>query len=102
MLPDQGFFTVSCSASAILSTVNAKLDMASVPLYDCMWMARMFAYRLYDGDNNPNFVDSVICFIGTCLDSKAPTRLVADCVLLAGMLIGGKVNRRDLARLDKR
>ena len=98
MIPDQGFLTISCAVDIHC----IKLDMASVPLYDRMWMAHMFTYRLYNGDNNPDFVNSVIGFIGTCLDSKTPTRLVADCVLLAGMLIGIQINRRHLARLDKR
>ena len=98
MIPNEGFLTVSCA----VDICSVKLDMASVPLYDRMWMARMFTYRLYNGDSDPDFVDFVISFIGTCLDSKAPTRLVADCVLLAGMLIGGKIHRRHLARLDKR
>ena len=98
MIPDQGFLTISCA----IDICYVKLGMASVPLYDRMWMARMFMYRLYNGDNDPEFVDFVLGFIGTCLDSKAPTRLVADCVLLAGMLIGIKINRRHLARLDKR
>ena len=100
MIPDQGFLTVSCAVS--IYTFDAKLDMASVPFYDRMWMARMFTYRLYNEHNDPYLVNSVIDFIGTCLDSKASTRLVADCVLLAGMLMGRKFNRRHLARLDKR
>ena len=98
MIPDQGFLSVSCA----VDICSVKLDMASVPLYDCMWMARMSTYRLYNGDNNPGFVNFVIGFIGTCLDSDPPTRLAADCVLLAGMLMGGKADRRQLARLDKR
>ena len=93
MIPDQGFLTISCA----VDICYAKLDMASVPLYDCMWMACMFTYRLYNGDNIPGFVDLVIGFINTCLDSKAPTRLAADCVLLAGMLICVQINCRDLA-----
>ena len=103
MIPDQGVLTISC----VVNICYVKLDMASVPLCDRMWMARMFTYRLYthrlyNGDNSPDFVDFVIGFIDTCLDSKAPARLVADCVLLAGILIGQKINRRHLARLDKR
>ena len=99
VIPDHDFLAVSFAVDIHHSV---KLDMASIPLHDRMWIARMFTYRLYNGANGPHYVDSVIGFIGTCLDSKAPTRLVADCVLLAGMLLGGKVNRRDLARLDKR
>ena len=98
MVPDQGFLVVSCT----VDTLDLKLDMASVPLYDRMWMAHMFTYRLYNGGDNPDFVDFVIRFIGTCLGSKAPTRLAADCVLLAGLLLGGKFDRQHLARLDKR
>ena len=100
MIPDQGFLTIACTVETYL--FNCKLDMASVPLYDCMWMARMFTYRLCNGNDIPILADFVIGFINTCLDSEAPTRLAADCVLLAGMLIGQKINRRHLARLDKR
>ena len=65
-------------------------------------MAHMFTYRLHRGDNNPQFVTFLIDFIDTCLDLKSPTRLVADCVLLTGMLLGLQIDRQDLARLDKR
>ena len=99
MIPDQAFLTISC---AVDKHHRVKLDMASVQLYDCMWMAHMFTYRLYNGENGPDFVDYVISFIGFCLDSKAPPHLAAECVLLAGMLIGIQINRRHLARLDKR
>ena len=99
MIPDQGFLAVSFA----VDICSVKLDMASIPLHDRMWIAHMLTYRLYNGANDSNSdFKSVIGFIGTCLDSKAPTRLVADCMLLAGMLMGGKVNRRHLAQLDKR
>ena len=79
-----------------------ELNMKSLPLSDRMWMAHMFTYRLHWGNNHPKFVTLLIEFIDTCLDPKSPTRLVADCVLLAGMLLGLQVDRQYLARLDKR
>ena len=70
MIPEQDFLAVSC---AVVYTIDAKLDiMASVPLYDRMWIAHMFMYRLYSGDNDPDFVDSVSDFIGTYLDQGPP------------------------------
>lgn len=65
-------------------------------------MAQMFTYRLHKGNYRPKFVTLAINLIGICLDSKSPARLVADCILLASMLIGVQVNRQHLARLDKR
>ena len=97
MLPDKAFLVVCC---ALNSLVN--LDIASLPLSDRMWMAQMFTYRLHKGNYRPKFVTLAINLIGICLDSKSPARLVADCILLAGMLIGVQVNRQHLARLDKR
>ena len=63
----------------------------------------MFTYRLHRGDNTPKLNTFLIdIFIGTCLDPKSPTRLAADCVLLAGMLLDLQIDRRHLATLDKR
>ena len=52
--------------------------------------------------DNPDFITFVVDFIKACLDSIPPQHLLADCLLLAGMLIGLSVDRRHLARLDKR
>ena len=74
----------------VLCTVGypVELNMKLLPLSDKMWMAHMFTYRLHRGDNGSSFVSLLIEFIDTCLDPKFPTRLAADCVILAGMLLG--------------
>ena len=42
-------------------------------------------------------------FIGKCLrDTNSPARLVADCLLSAGLMMDPRVDRRRLANLDKR
>ena len=79
-----------------------QLDITSLSVSDRSWVAHMFTYHLDDGANGRDFVNNVIDFIETCLDSMPPSRLLADCLLLAGMVIGLPVNRRYLARLDKR
>ena len=98
MAADQTFLVACCMVED-----SVEVNMKSLPLSDRMWMAHMFTYRLHQGDNYySRFVTFLIEFIDTCLDLKSPTRLVADCVLLAGMLLGLKVDRQHLARLDKR
>ena len=97
MAPDQTYLVVLCTVG-----YPVELNMKSLPLSDKMWMAHMFTYRLHRGDNGSGFVSLLIEFINTSLDPKSPTRLVADCVLLAGMLLGLQVDGRHLARLDKR
>ena len=79
-----------------------QLDITSLSVSDRSWVAHMFTYHLDDGAGGRDFVTNVIDFIEMCLDSMPPYRLLADCLLLAGMLIGLPVNRRHLARLDKR
>jgi hypothetical protein len=78
------------------------LDITRLPLSDLMWMAHMFIHRLHKGRDYPEFDAVVVKFIGICLDSEPPARLAADCVLLAGMLLGLPVDRQHLTRLDKR
>ena len=97
MTPDQTFLVVVSALG-----YPGKLNMKSLPLSDRMWMAHMFTYRLHGDDTYPEFVSLSIEFIDTCLDPKSPVRLAADCVLLAGMLLGLQVDRRRLAWLDKR
>ena len=97
MAPDQAYLVVHCAVE-----YPVELNMKLLPLSDRMWMAHMFTYRLHRGDNNPNFVTFLIDFIDTCLDPKSPARLVADCVLLAGMLLGLKIERQHLISLNKR
>ena len=74
------------------------LDTTSLSVSDRTWMAHMFTYKLHNGVDSPNVID----FIESCLDPTPSQRLWADCLLLAGMLIGLSVDRRHLARLDKR
>ena len=96
---DPNYLVICCMEGPL-----AKLKMKSLSLSERMWMAHMFTYRLYRGDNDSDFVTFLVDFIDTCLDpgSKPPARLVADCWLLAGMRVGLQIDRRDLARLDKR
>ena len=96
MVPDPAYLMVC----AVYHPV--KLNISSLPVSDRMWMAHMFTHRLRNGERHPDIVSSMIDFIGICLDSKFPARLVADCLLLAGMLVGLPVDQRQLVRLDKR
>ena len=96
MQPNQEFLVVSCEMRDPI-----ELHISSLPTSDRMWMAHVFTYRLHTGDDYPKFVAFVINFIRTCLDSEDP-RLVADCLLLAGPLVGMRVDHSHLARLDKR
>jgi Family of unknown function (DUF6535) len=95
--PDQAFRVVHCAVAC-----SIELDITPLPLSDRMWMAHMFTCRLDKDEEDPEFVTFVVNFIGTCLDSKSPARLIADCLLLAGMLVGLRIDRRHFARLDKR
>lgn len=66
-----------------------KLDITSLTTSDRMWMARIFTYRLHNGDYDPAFESILTEFINTCLaDSTSPGRLAADCLLSAGLLMG--------------
>ena len=103
LLPDQAYLVV-CYAVPVDEADPIKLDIKTLPVSDRMWMARMLTYRLHRDGYRPGFVTRafVIDFITTCLDSKSPGRLVTDCLLLAGMLIGVAIERRHLAKLDRR
>ena len=93
-----GFQMVSCVEGRPI-----KLDITSLTPSDRMWMAHMFTYRLHDKDYDPQFEFIITDFISYCfIDSTSPGRLVADCLILAGLLIGLSVDRGQLARLDKR
>jgi Family of unknown function (DUF6535) len=96
---DHGFLLVLCA----LVGPN-QLDITSLPPSDRMWLARMFTYRLYDGDEGLQFLDFLTEFIDKCLhDPQSPApRLVADCLLLSGLMIGLRPDRRHLSKLDKR
>ena len=97
MASDQSYLVVSC-----VEEPPDELNMKSLSLSDRMWMAHMLPYLLHQGDKDPEFVTFLIGFINTCLDPNSPARLVADCVLLAGMLLGLQIDGRHLARLNKR
>ena len=78
-------------------------DIASYSTSDRMWTAHMLTYHLLERNCSPQFDSFAVDFIGCCLSgSTSPSRLVADCLLSAGLLIGLQVDRRHLARLDKR
>ena len=80
-----------------------KLDITSLTPSDRIWMAHMFTYRLHKRGHDPEFESTVTDFINSCLtDPTSPGRLVADCLISAGVLIGLSVDGRQLARLDKR
>jgi hypothetical protein len=96
--PDPAFLVIFCADDEY--GLN-RLDITSLPSSDRIWMAHIFAYRLQD-DYTPSLSAYVIRFIGICFNSDSPSCLVADCLLLAGLLIGLEVDRRYLIRLDKR
>jgi hypothetical protein len=110
MLQNKDIFDIFCAAQylhpSIFFNYHTYLPLsghiASLSLSDRMWMARMFTYRLKEDKYEPDLVSFVIVFINICLDTQSPARLVADCLLLAGMLTGLQLDRRHLARLDKR
>jgi hypothetical protein len=79
------------------------MDMTSLPFADCLWMAHILTYRLHNGDQNANIRRFVHDFISKCLhDPKTPSRLVADCLVLAALMVGLRPRRRYLAKVDKR
>ena len=98
MQPNRDFLVVWC---AMAWRDPIELDIASLPTPDRMWMAHVFAYHLHKEGDDPEFVTFVINFIRACIFSESP-RLVADCLLLAGQLVGMRVDHSHLARLDKR
>ena len=95
--PDRDTLVITCAVGH-----PDRLDIASLSVSDRTWMAHVFTYRLHNEVDNPYFVTIVINFIEICLYSTPSLRLRADCLLLAGMLIGLSVDRRYLSRLDKR
>ena len=75
----------------------------SLSLSGRMWMAHMFTYRLRKGDCATEFEGCVIRFISACLDDEtSPGRLVADCLLSVGLLIGWQHNQQHLPKLEER
>ena len=97
---DQGFLLVVC---AVLGDSN-ELDIASLPPSERMWLAYMLTHSLQEGVDDVQFLNFVTQFIHKCLhDPRTPApRLVADCLLLSGLMIGLRPERRHLAKIDKR
>ena len=85
---------------------SSDLNFTFLSSSDRMWIAHLFTHQVYKGDKGPEFDGFVTSFIDVCLDdshnSRSPSRLVADCLLLMGLMIGQKIDRRHLRRLDKR
>ena len=88
------------AVSCVVNGPNT-LDIASLPLSDCMWMARMLTYRL---QRRRTLSETLVIDVVKhgLIDSISPPRLVADCLLLVGLMIGLPVDGRWLTRLDKR
>lgn len=99
MLPDRDFLVV---CAVINEYHHVPLDLTSLTPPDLMWMAHMLTFRLHKGDNKPAVEGFVQDFISACLRPESSPRLVADCLLLVGQLIGLQIDRQHLARLDKR
>ena len=96
---NQGLFIAACAQGTAI-----KLDIESLSPTDRMWMAHMFTYGLHKKRYDPQFDTFVIDFIErVCLlDSTPAPRLVADCLLSAGQLLGLQIDRQHLVRRDKR
>jgi Family of unknown function (DUF6535) len=98
MPDDQDFQLISC-----VTERPYVLDITSLTFSNRMWMAHILTYHLHHGDRHPRILSFVNGFIDKCLhDPKSPSRLVADCLVLAGLMIGIRAHRRFLAGIDKR
>ena len=96
-LKDQGIL-ISCVPGRSIN-----LDLTSLSPSHRIWLAHMLTYRLHEGDRHSSVENFVIDLIDACLrDTTSPGQLVADCLLLAGLLLGLPMDRRHLARIDKR
>ena len=94
----EGFLPIACAVGD-----SNELDITSLMIPDRMWMAHMFTYRLHDRIIGPKVVTFLLEFIRFCFREPSPSgRLVADCLLIAGMLMGLRVDCQHLSRLDKR
>jgi Family of unknown function (DUF6535) len=104
---EHGFLVIN----TVLNTyVGDTLDLTCLSSSDRMWIAHMCSYGLlhpHNGllhaHNGLDWEESVIDFIGQCLqDMKSLPRLVADCLLSAGLMMNLQVDPRHLAKIDKR
>ena len=97
MPPDHDFLVLYCATNEPLN-----LDITSLSTSDRMWLAHVFTYRLNNGENQPHLVAFVVDFVRICLSPESPSRLIADCLLLAGMLVGLRIDGGFLVKLDKK
>jgi hypothetical protein len=97
---EQNFWLIS---SVMDTDTGSELDIISLPFSDRMWMSHILTFRLHSKDQNANIRQFVHDFISKCLhDPKTPSRLVADCLVLAVLMVGLRPRRRYLAKVDKR
>jgi hypothetical protein len=98
-MPDgQDFQLISC----VIERPN-ELDITSLPFPDRMWMAHILTRHMHNGNQLTDIHPFVHDFIEKCLrDPKSPSRLVADCLVLAGQMVGLRPYGRYLAKIDKR
>ena len=101
----QCFYEILLEGGILISCMERRpiQDWASLSASDRLWLTHMFTYILYKGGYDSQFKVFVIVLISDSLrDSTSPGRLDADCLLSAGLLLGLSIDRRYLARLDKR
>ena len=80
-----------------------EMDITSLTPLDRRWVAHMCPYGLCHGDYSRKWLDFIIEFIGERLqDRESSPRVLADCLVSIILMAGGKVDPRELAKLDKR
>ena len=97
---EQGLRVINSVLNIYPSTAT---DITSLSSSERMWIAHMCSFGLHYGHDAPDWEDFVVDFMGECLhDMDSPPRLVADCLLSAALMMGLKVDLKQLAKLDKR
>ena len=94
---DHDFLILYCARNQPLN-----LDITSLSSSDRLWLAHVFTYHLNNDEDHSYLVPFVIDFVRICLGPKSPSRLIGDCLLLAGMLVGLRIDQRCLVKLDKK
>jgi hypothetical protein len=103
MQRDRDFSIISCSQGK-----SSEVEIKTLSLSDRMWLAHMFVIGLHNNHRSSIWGSEfkarmIFHLVDVSLrDPTSPPRLVADCLLLAGQLMGLKIDRQHLARLDKR
>lgn len=98
---------LSDTAFLLISGIICKegvTDINSISSSDRMWLAHLIPYCLHQGrcGKDSDWRDVVIMFTAACLrDPHSPSRLVVDCLISAGLLMGLLVDQTQLAKLDK-